>query len=164
MPVNAEMGIMAAFRMTEEDLDSILEVARVQDVGVPRPINIETDALNLPNLSTIYRHVVLAKSLKLKIVDVCKLIDIFDATPFSLWDIQTESFINIDSNATWDFYELARSVKKSGFKANVLKYILKGVIPVESNIGLNHAKLHQTVNAVHDLFCLKTSQRSGAVY
>ncbi len=150
--VDHQSAILAAFRMTEKDLEAILEVANVIDGGNPRPIDIDTDILNLQNLSTIYRYVVLAKALKMRVTDLNRLIGLFGASPFSTWDIQQEEFGNISPEDTYEFYKLAASAKAAGFKASVLEYILQGTLPADSTIGLNSDKTLQTVKAIRNAF------------
>jgi hypothetical protein len=145
-------AILAAYRMTEEDLDAIVGVAEVIDSGNPRALDLATDALSLPNLSTIYRYVVLAKALKLKVPDLCRLVRLFGASPFSRWDVQLEEFTGIAPEATWEFYRLAASTKEAGFKPAVLDYILSGALPPDSKLGLDPAKVHQTVRAMRAAF------------
>ncbi len=147
-----QSAILAAFRMREEDLPAILSVAKVIDGGNPRLIDINTDALNLANLSTIYRYAVLAKGLKMRITDLCKLIDLFGLSPFSNWDIQLEEFANIAPEDTYEFYQLADSIKKTGFKASVLEYILKGTLPAESTLGLDENDALHTAKVIRDAF------------
>jgi len=145
-------AILAAFRITEEELVAILEVAKVVDGGNPRLINIDTDILNLQNLSTIYRYVVLAKGLGMRVKDLCKLIGLFSASPFSTWDIQQGEFTNISPEDTYEFYKLAVSTKETGFKSSVLEYILQGTFPADSTIGLDDDKTLQTAKAIRDAF------------
>jgi hypothetical protein len=147
-----QSAILAAFRIAEEDLDAILEVAKVIDGGNPRPIDFDTDILNLQNLSTIYRYVVLAKALKMRVTDLCKLIGLFGASPFSIWDIQQEEFTNISPEDTYEFYKLAASTKTAGFKSSVLEYILQGTLPADSTIRLDEDKTLQTVKAIRNTF------------
>ena len=75
--------------------------------------------------------------IKMKIRDVCLLIDLFEATPLSLWDVQQGAFTNISPSDTYKFYELAASTKQAGFNAAVLEYILQGTLPAESTLGLD---------------------------
>ena len=119
---------------------AILEVARIDDGGNRRRLNFNMDILNLPNLSILYRHVVLARGVKMQIADLCKLISLFGATPFSTWDMQQEEFTNISPQGTVKFYNLATSIKLSGFKVPVLEYILQGTLPADSRLGLDEAK------------------------
>ena len=148
-----QSAMLAAFRMREEDLASILGAAKVIDNGNPRPIDIETDGLNLGNLSTIYRYVILAKALKMRIPDLCRLITLFDISPFSTWDIQQQEFTGISPSNTFEFYQLADSVRKSGFNPVVLEYILKGTLSPESKIGLDKNRVLSVAKAVRDAFC-----------
>ena len=113
-------AMLAAFRMTEEDLNAILEIARVIDGGNPRNLNMGSDILNVQNLSTLYRYVVLAKALKMRVADMCKLIRLFNASPFSTWDIQQGEFTNISPDDTYEFYKLAASTKTTSFKPSLL--------------------------------------------
>ena len=147
-----QSAILAAFRITEEDLDAILEVAQVIDGGNPRHLDTGSDTLNIQNLSTMYRYVVLAKALKMRVTDLCTLIGLFSASPFSTWDVQQQEFSAISPPATYEFYKLAASTKEAGFKSSVLEYILQGTLPAESTIGLDKAKTRQTARAIGDAF------------
>jgi hypothetical protein len=147
-----QSALLAAFRIREEDLRAILDVAKVIDGGNPRPIDPSTDALNLANLSTIYRYAVLAKVLKLRVTELCKLIALFGASPCSTFDIQQKKFTNVAPEKTYAFYELATSIKRTGFKASVLEYIFQGMLPADSKIGLDRAKTLQTAKAIRDAF------------
>lgn len=145
-------AILAAFRMREEDLAAIVEVARVVDGGVARPLDLTTDLLHLGNLSTIYRYVLLAKALRLRVPELTAIVRLFGASPFSVWDVQQEQFVSIDPDATAAFYELASRVKSAGFKASVLEYILEGTLPAESTIGIDRAKTLRVAKAVRESF------------
>lgn len=139
--------ILAAFRLKAEDLTAILSVAQVVEAGSARNLSIE-DGLNLHNLSTIYRYAGLAKALKMPIPDLCQLIRLFDAAPFSRWDKDTEQFIDIAPQASYEFYQLALSIKTAGFKPTLLAYILEGSLPTESKLGLAKDKILQTAQAI----------------
>jgi hypothetical protein len=146
-------AILAAFRMTEEDLDAILKLAKVIDGGNLRNLKMDpedSDKLNIQNLSTIYRYVVLAKALKMKVPDLCKIIDLFSASPFSTWDIQQKKFVNISPADTYQFYKLAASTKEAGFKSSVLEYVLQGTLPADSTMGLDKDKTLQTAKTIRD--------------
>ena len=145
-----QSALLAAFRITEEDLEAILEIAQVRDGGVPRLLDSATDILTLENVSTLYRYVVLAKLLKLKVKDLCTLITLIDITPFSLWDVQQEKFIDISPDDTYEFLQLAASFKAAGFKTVALEYILTGTLPADSKIGLDTEKIYQTVKEIRN--------------
>ena len=147
-------AILAAFRMSQEDLDVILSMATVIDAisGTPRLLDLNTDVLNLPNVSTIYRYVVLAKALKYKVPDFCLLITLFSASPFSTWNNQAQVFDNISPADTLDFYEVAASIKKNNFKAAVLQYIFTGELPADSTLGLGTDKILAAAQTIRNTF------------
>jgi len=150
-----QSAILAAFRTTEEDLEAILEVAKVlvdAETGTLRNLVMDSDILNIQNLSTIYRYVVLAKEMSMGVADLCKLISLFDASPFSTWDIQQGEFTDILPADTYEFYKLAASTKTAGFKSSALEYILQGTVPADSSIGLDNDKTLQTAKAIRDAF------------
>ncbi|MCK4536571.1 MAG: hypothetical protein KAT93_06135, partial [Desulfuromonadales bacterium] len=149
-------AILAAFRITDEELEAILQIAEVIDdvSGTSRKLDVESDILNIQNLSTIFRYVVLAKALKVKVTDLCKLISLslFSASPFSTWDMDREEFIDISPKDSYEFYQLAVSIKESGFKPSVLEYILQGTLPVDSTFGLDKNKILQTAKTIREAF------------
>jgi len=127
-----QLSIQAAYRITAEELSSILDV---------ESMDISDDLkLNLENLSRIYRYVVLADTLKLDIKDLCKLIDLFD----------TESSLFNSPKETYEFYQLAVSTKEARFKPALLDYIFTGNSLVDANITLEKDKISQAANAIVD--------------
>lgn len=145
-------AIQAAFRIREEDLDAIAAVARVRDNGVPRAIRLDTDILNLGNVSVIYRHVALSNALKVRPTDLATLIDLFGAAPFSTWDVQQKKFVEIDPVRSNAFFELAASARKAGFKTPVLEYVLGGTVAPASALGLDRGKALQTAKTIRQAF------------
>ena len=150
--IDHQSAIIAAFRITEESLTAILEVAQVVEGGNPRLLDIETDVLNIQNLSTIYRYVLLAKALKLRVTDLCDLIRLFGAAPFSIWDITNQEFTSISSSDTYEFHKVAAASKAAGFKPSMLEYILLGTLPADSNIGLNPDEVLQACKDIRAAF------------
>ena len=148
--------ILSAFRMNEEDLDAILEVAEViGSDGHRQKIRLDSDILNIQNLSTIYRYVVLAKALKMPVTDLCKVIELFGAKPFSIWDMRRADqgeFTKIMPANTYEFYKLAASIKEAGFKPAMLEYILRGTHPADFTLGLDKDKILQTARSIRDAF------------
>jgi hypothetical protein len=142
-------AIIAAFGITEEDLDSILKLVTVIDGNTARNLG-TADKLNIQNLSVIYRYVVLAKALKMGISDMCKLISLFNASPFSTWDIGQGKYTDISPVDTYKFYKLGDSTKEAGFKPSVLEYILQGTLPADSKLGLEKEKILKTAKAICD--------------
>lgn len=147
-------AILAAFGMSDEDLQAVLGVAVVLDNGNLRALDPDTEPLSLATLSTIYRHVVLAKSLKLKVGDCCLLIRLFGGQPFSVWDMQQQRFTGGSPAATLEFCGLAAAVKQSGFKPAMLQYIFTGLLPADATFGLNADKAKQALRAIREGFVL----------
>ena len=145
-------AIVAAFRLTEDDLAAILAVARVVDNNASRAIDPANDALNLGNLSTIYRHAVLARALKLRVADFCTLLTVFGAAPFSAWNVQQTAFTSIAPDRTLELCRLAKAVKDLSFKVPVLQYILQGLVAPDSTLNLGADKVRRTAKAVHGSF------------
>jgi hypothetical protein len=156
-PTDHIPALLAAFRMSEDDLNAILEVVRLNDNGVVRAINLSTDKLNIYNLSIIYRYIVLSKALKLKVPEFCLLVKLFNTEPFSILSIPAPAsppvdptFTNISPSATLDFYNLLIDIKKSGFKAEVLQYIFTGELLAESKIGQDIDKAKQSIRDIRE--------------
>ncbi|MDO6433173.1 neuraminidase-like domain-containing protein [Flavitalea sp. BT771] len=154
-------AMLAAFRMSEDDLDAILEVARINDNGFIRPIALATDKLNIYNLSVIYRYTLLSKALKQKVPDCCLLMQLFDINPFSELSIPAPaippvnpSFTKIEPSRTYAFQQLAASIKAAGFKAINLQYIFTGGLPPESTLGLSPDKARQTARDIRNAFSI----------
>lgn len=145
-------ALLAAFRITEEELNAILKVAKIRDGVVDRELDPTIDILNIQNISTLYRYVVLSKTLKTKITDFCSYITLFGATPFSIWNTCSKKYDDIDPKVTYEFCELISEVKKSGFKAATLEYILSGTLPADSNIGLKENKILKSVVTIRESF------------
>ena len=148
--------LITAFRIKEEDLDAIFQIAEVIEDGTPRHFNIDPDStpdvLNIQYLSTIYRYATFAKALKIKVTELRKLITLFGASPFSAWDITEQEFSNISPQATLEFYEFVTATKEAGFKPATLEYILSGMLSPDSKLGLKNDKILQTVKAIRDEF------------
>lgn len=147
-----EAALLATFRMRADELKAVYDVARVIDSGNTRKLDPATDLLTLPNLSTLYRHAVLAKSAKLRAGELCKLIEIFELKPFSFWDVQQRRFVDADPAETLACYELLDAIKQRGLKAAALDYVLRGKLPLDSKLGLDRAKALETVRAIREAF------------
>jgi len=149
-------SILAAFRISEDDLNAIIGVARVNDNGVERPIDLVTDVLNIYNLSVIYRYSVFSKALKLKVPDFCLLTQLFNIKPFSILFLTLtnpfHSYASISSSVTLEFFELLTSVKKAGFKPETLQYIFNGTQPADSSIRLTEDKVNQVMSDIRKVF------------
>jgi hypothetical protein len=158
-------AILAAFRMSGEDLQAVFDMEIIVENNVHRKLRTDVtipnpppDKLNIENLSSIYRFAVLSKALKLKVADCCSLMKLFPATPFSNWDVTNNQYINISPANTIDFCHTAFAVKKAGFKSALLQYILTGTLQPESTLGINADKTRLAARAIHDAFALIAQQ------
>jgi hypothetical protein len=124
--------ILAGFRISEEELNTILVIAEV---------SIE-DFLNLQKLSAIYRYVILAKALKLSVIDLSKLVALFESKPFN------------SPKDTYEFYKLATSTKTPKFKPAVLEYIFEDDLPVDSKLDLGKDRVLQTAKSIRSDFAI----------
>ncbi|CAN5241687.1 hypothetical protein BH23BAC2_BH23BAC2_15780 [soil metagenome] len=142
-------ALLASFKITDEELQAILNASEIMEGENKRTLSLE-DTLSLPIVSVIYRHVVLAKALKYKVVDLCYLIRIFAATPFSLLQITdtTQVFTDIDPGKTHELITLFANVKRAGFKPITIEYIFSGTLPPESSLALKPEKIYQTIKDI----------------
>jgi len=136
-------AVLAAFRLSEEQLGSIAEDSQ---------LDLSSALLTIENLSIIYRYVVLAKALKLSINDLCALRSLFGAQPFSQWNenVTPPRFENIRPDKTLEFMDLVQKAKASGFKVPVLKYILSRDIDHTANFALKNEKIWQAMKSIRD--------------
>jgi hypothetical protein len=141
-------ALLAAFRLRDVDLEAILEVARVVEGGAPRALDLTIDPLTLPLLTTIYRHAVLARALKLKVADLCTAIDVLAASPFSIWDVDQAAWTSIHPAHTREFHERMAAYKELGLTAPVLAYAIKGERPADGRLGLDDERIRSAVRAL----------------
>ena len=99
-------SIMAAFNIKADELDFILsgKILKIDDV------------LNIENLSIIYRHAFLARSLKMKVSELVPLIELSGLKPFEPLGDGVPS--------TLKFIELAQKLNDGGIKTSTLEYWL----------------------------------------
>ncbi len=102
------VGLLAAFQISEEELNAIAEVANI-DLNQP-------NTLKLVNLSRIYSHVILAKINQIKIFDLVRLLKF---APHTQWTNTTELLEN---------QSYIEKVKHSGFQASTLSYLFENIV------------------------------------
>lgn len=141
-------ALLGAFRLRDEELEAILRVARVLENGTPRKLDLATDPLSLPFLATIYRHVVLARALNLKVAELCSLLDVLAASPFSTWDVDQAKWTSIDPAATRTVYERVAAYKQLGLTGPVLAYAINSERSVDGRFGLADEAIRSTMRAV----------------
>lgn len=146
-------AIMAAFRLSQDELQVILDTAKVIDKGTSRTLDPATDSLSIVNLSTIYRYAVLGKALSMKISDCCTLIDLFEINPFNTWDITNNVYESIAPATSLEYCNIVAAVSSSGFKPAVLQYICKGTVAAGTT-GIDRAKIAQTFSDIQNALTL----------
>ncbi len=142
-------AILSAFRISEEDLTAILATAQIVDGGGPRTL-LPADRLDLPNLSTIGRYAILARALKLKAPDLCRLVRLLGVAPFGRWNATLGQYDPPAPARTLEFIELAQRTRELGFKPAVLEYLLTGSAPTESSIGLKPEAARAAARGITD--------------
>ncbi|WP_158856392.1 ribosomal protein L7/L12 [Lunatibacter salilacus] len=117
-------SIISAFKIKEQETQSIMRLLGYDDsVGI-----------NLFNLSAIYRHVLLAKSLQLSISDLIDVINIFGYN----------EYIFITPTNTFEFCELIADIQKSSFTIPTINYIFNGKKLADSENGLSQDVISDT--------------------
>lgn len=102
--VNHVPAILAALQITEKNLNSIVSYVN---------LNLDTDNLTLKNLSTIYRYVIFAKGLRLKIQDLITWLELIPQSP---WNTVAELVTTT---------ELLDKLNRYGFKAADFAFIFQ---------------------------------------
>lgn len=141
-------ALLAAFRVSEVELYAYAAAAHVDHGGSLRPLDLATDRLTLPNVSVLYRHVLLADATKYKAADFVQLLKLVGIDPFSRWDVANVRFTQIDPAATLAFTRLVQRIKDAKFKAATLNYILTGNVPPDSSLPLTEAKVLQAAKDI----------------
>lgn len=119
-------AILAAFSIPEEDLNHIANYVK---------LDLATDTLNLANLSKLYRYIVFAKGLRMKIKDLITWLNLIAVSP---WGTATD---------LWNTLEQLEKLQQYGFKAADFAYIfLKervsgNTLPPSDEIITQNAKL-----------------------
>ena len=112
------LGLQGALGLTSEELGRILA-----DVGELE----ETAELSLENVSLLYRHIVLAKALKLSVRELITLKQLSGLDPFKA--LQAEPLTKLEEahpfSQTMEFVKIAEEVKDSGLKIEDLDYLLR---------------------------------------
>ncbi|MEO5731561.1 MAG: neuraminidase-like domain-containing protein, partial [Byssovorax sp.] len=131
-------SLLAALRISAADLSLLTDSAVAARVlHIPSAV-VSSNALTLADLSQLYRHVVLARALRLSIRELLTLRILSGLDPFDRQHVDT----------TRRFVELAAKVQTSGFKVAELDYLLRDVQPSPGTIGLNPSTATQLVDAI----------------
>ncbi len=123
-------ALLGAFRVRPADLSLIL-----QQTGLASA----TAALTLETVSVLYRHLVLARALKLSVQDLTHLLRLTADAPFSHLG-STGAFTDIEPARTLRFARGAEAVAESGVAPGLLSYLF-------STVGDPRASFAPTVEA-----------------
>ncbi len=143
-------ALLAAFRLRDAELEAIARVARLRENGTLRPLDLAADLLDLPNLSTIHRHALLARALKLPVAELCNLIETLGASPFSIRDLDQGAWVMVDPARTRAFLERAESYKEADLTPAVLAYAIEGRQPPDGRLGLLPPRVQETVRTLRE--------------
>ncbi|MFB3885320.1 MAG: neuraminidase-like domain-containing protein [Thermodesulfobacteriota bacterium] len=121
-----ESRILAVLGIASKDFDLLLDgqTARFgnKEWRPIAPVVESGKRLTLANLSTMYRHVTLAKALGLKVQELLQIIHLTEKLPFHT---SPQNFPR--TAATKAFIELSDKVKNSGFTLDELNYLLRNL-------------------------------------
>lgn len=121
-------GLLATFRITEQDLDDILASF---SLTVASP-------LTWDNLSRIYRTALLAQGLQLSIDHFLRLVRLSGQNPFS------------DPSATLAFIELCEKLAASGFTIPELDYLLTHRYTVKSGVAIDDKSIAGILKSIRE--------------
>ena len=119
--VDHKSVIQAALRLKETDLDVYLNLAKASDDNLYIPNGVNGDLI-LAHLSFLYRHALLAISLKVKAADWATLLKIYNS------DIE----VFTSPKAAWEFVEVIKAIQLSEFNIDELNYILSADLTAKS--------------------------------
>ena len=112
------LALQGALGLTADEIGRILT-----DAGEP----LDTAMLSLANVSTLYRYGLLAKALKLSVLDLIRLKQLSGLYPFKPLD--PDPLVTLDQDhpfvQTLEFVKVAEEVKESGLKIEDLDYLLR---------------------------------------
>jgi len=112
-------AIAAALKVDAADLDAMIQSSEIFIAGADK-------ALTLPNLSLLYRHVTLARALRLHVDDYLKSLALIDVAPF----------VDGDTTKTMLFVESVIQLKESEFDFDELDYLLRQTGDAGNGIAL----------------------------
>lgn len=121
-------GILAAFRISEDDLNLILT-----DLALT-----VTSPLNWNSLSRIYRITILAKATGLKIDQFIRLKTLWTLDPFT------------NPKTSFDFIELTEKIATAGFTIPELDYLLAHHYKTNSGVALEDKTVIATIKEIRD--------------
>lgn len=131
-------SLLAALQISASDLSLLTNNAVAVSVLHVSSAVVPTTALTVSNLSKLYRHVFLARTLRLSVRELLTLQILSGLDPFDREHVET----------TRRFVGLAEKVLRSGFKLAELDYILRDAKPSLGTIGPDPKAIAQLVDAL----------------
>jgi peptidoglycan hydrolase-like protein with peptidoglycan-binding domain len=122
-------ALLAAFRISEKELSLVRSDSGLAD---------DAAVLTIPNLSTIYHYVALARALKLRIADLLSLKTLWGKDPFASPD-SVRLFVN-----------LARQVRDSGFTIVQLDYLFRHISQAPTGLAPQLSVILQLIGSLRD--------------
>ena len=136
--------LLAAFKISSDQFNKI-----IADTG----LDLSKAKLTIPNLSLIYRYVILSKALSISINDLCIVKDIFKIQPFTYFDAANGKFVKADPKESHSFVSLINDIKSSGFKISTLQYILGSNENGSANVNaIKETQLLDAIKMIRDGF------------
>ncbi|MBL6447657.1 hypothetical protein JMN32_15170 [Fulvivirga sp. 29W222] len=144
-------SLLAAFSLEDSELSQILQTEELDE---------EDSILTIPNLSRIYRHVVLARALKLSIEEIAVLLAIIRSdssladrfTPFSLWHEPTGEFGEQNPAQTLAFIELVDNIKKAGASISELQYLILNLEQEDQKLSVDVGQIQKALLGIRSSF------------
>ncbi|MCU0734245.1 MAG: neuraminidase-like domain-containing protein, partial [Methylotetracoccus sp.] len=106
--------------------------------------------LTLATATALYRHVTLARALKIAVKDLIALLTLSGERPFSALSDSNGGFNDIDPARTIRFVRLVDRVKRSGFAPAVLSYLFSNQEDDPSNLSPGDASIDLLVSTIRD--------------
>jgi hypothetical protein len=129
-------ALCGAFQISDADLAAIrAHAALADDTSQAPPVYAP---LTLPNVSTLYAYVVLAKGLRLHVTDLLSLITLTGSAPFS------------SPSATNAFITIAGTVQQSGFKVATLDYLVRHISVAPTGLAPQTATILALAKTLRD--------------
>jgi hypothetical protein len=131
--------LQASLGLTDEELSLLVNKELVE--GVANGYRVVTGATaTLEGLSALYRHVSLARALKLRVEELLGLLKLTPINPFSL----------LDTPKTIEFVEAVAAIRASGFSLDQLHYLIEHDPVAETLVGITDEAIGQTLVEIRD--------------
>lgn len=117
------LSLQGALGLTADEIDSILSEKELSIDGLVHP----SAPLSLSNVSLLYRYALLAKALKISVLELIALRQLSGFDPFKALDTAPLETLGKDYPLvqTLEFIKIADEVRESGLKIEDLEYLLR---------------------------------------